>query len=486
MTYKEKINFDKFIKAFFDTTTMKCHFLSKFPFKISYFCMERHIIPPQGNLDTTVMRRLLQAFVEVTSNQIEMPNREIDQKLCHEPDPETTFNYNSMNVEQRLLVALKGIGIFINDSTANVTPNITPNVSPNITPNITPNVTPNITPNITPNKFITFLNNLIGQEVTPDIDLKTVIKDQSLIFCCPFSVIDSNINRRDMYIHYIKFVCKLHTKRFCCCKASFTVYIKDNKVSSIKFHERNHNHSLDELYIGSKVALLTSNKRREMRLAASRGLPTSFIRKFYGPDILPNQIYNIIKNQKKSESENEIQKLYEYVKSIKIDYDFIWQEDENNLFYSLLIVNARIRKCAYSNDIVMIDDTVCTNQFGYPFINFIVFDENNMVQNLAVAIITSKEENNFVNIFQNLKEIIPEIRVFVIDRLRSQINALQKVYPQAYLVYCRIHIYRNIKNKMGSNKEILNLFWNFVEMKITENEYINKLKKQSKKQILHI
>ena len=274
MTYKEKINFDKFIKAFFDTTTMKCHFLSKFPFKISYFCMERHIIPPQGNLDTTVMRRLLQAFVEVTSNQIEMPNREIDQKLCHEPDPETAFNYNSMNVEQRLLVELKGIGIFINDSTANVTPNITPN------------------------KFITFLNNLIGQEVTPDIDLKTVIKDQSLIFCCPFSVIDSNLNRRDMYIHYIKFVCKLHTKRFCCCKASFTVYIKDNKVSSIKFHERNHNHSLDELYIGSKVALLTSNKRREMRLAASRGLPTSLIRKFYGPDILPNQIYNIIRNQK--------------------------------------------------------------------------------------------------------------------------------------------------------------------------------------------
>ena len=165
------------------------------------------------------------------------------------------------------------------------------------------------------------------------------------------------------------------------------------------------------------------------------------------------------------------------MKSKKIDYDFIWQEDENNLFYSLLIVNARIRKCAYSNDIVMIDDTVCTNQFGYPFINFIVFDENNMVQNLAVAIITSKEENNFVNIFQNLKEIIPEIRVFVIDRLRSQINALQKVYPQAYLVYCRIHIYRNIKNKMGSNKEILNLFWNFVEIIITEIEYINKLKK---------
>ena len=324
----------------------------------------------------------------------------------------------------------------------------------------------------TPYEFVTFLYNLVDQQFDDYTNLLTYIKDNSILFKCPFSCIDSNVNRRNVNVHYLKFVCKLHTKRLCNCNCNFVVYVNNHKIISINFINRYHNHPLDELFIGSKVSLVTSREKKEMKCAARKGLPSNLIRKFYGSDLLPNQLYNIIRKEKRTFFEDEIHKLYEYVQTLKNDFDFIWKEDSDDKFHSLLLVNSRINNCAYSSDIVMVDDTCCTNQFQYPILGFIVLDENNKVQVLGIGIITAKEEINFVDIFESLKEMNSNIRVFIVDRLKAQINALQIVYPEAFLVFCRVHIYRNIEHKMGRKHEVAELFWKFIQRKMNEFEYV--------------
>ena len=190
---------------------------------------------------------------------------------------------------------------------------------------------------------------------------------------------------------------------------------------------------------------------------------------------MSQQLYNAIRKYKNKQFENQIQKLYDYSQTLKNQFDIIWKNDENNKFESLLIVNSTIKICSYSRDIVMIDDTECTNNFNYPFIPFYCFDENNKMEMLAVGILTSKEQKSFCNILESLKLIIDNIRIFIIDRLSSQIAALNKVYPFSFLVYCRVHISRNIENKMGRGNKVINLFWKFINKELTTEEYTNKL-----------
>ena len=215
-----------------------------------------------------------------------------------------------------------------------------------------------------------------------------------------------------------------------------------------------------------------------MQKEARKGFPSALIRRYNGSDLLPQQFYNVIRKDKDKIFENEIKELFEFTQTLKNDYDVLWKETEEHKFYSLLVVNSKIRMCAYSNDIVVLDDTECTNHFHYPFLCFLVFDENNKVQILAIGIITSKEEDNFVDILESLKTLIPEIRVMIVDRLQSQKNAIQKVYNNTFIVFCRIHIARNIKNKMGKDKTILKSFWEFINKKIKRDEFVKRIEKQ--------
>ena len=87
----------------------------------------------------------------------------------------------------------------------------------------------------------------------------------------------------------------------------------------------------------------------------------------------------------------------------------------------------------------------------------------------------SPTKKSFVDILQSLKLVIHSIRVFIVDRLKAQIEAIKQVYPESFWVFCRVHIGRNIESNFGRNTFVVNLFWNFVKKKISEEEYTNKL-----------
>ena len=294
---------------------------------------------------------------------------------------------------------------------------------------------------------------------------------------CPYTCKDSKFNRTGVQTSYVKFICKLHTPKRGCCKSNFTIIIKDNIVQSIELDNIMHNHSMDKLFIESKVTLLTSQQKDEISRLTKIGLQAGQIRNNFDINLQPSQLYNERRTKLKERFSDEIQNLYDFTQKIKKNYEIIWKNDENNKFYSLLIVNTRIKNCSYSNDLIIFDDTLCTNRFQYPILPFFVFDENNKRQTLAISIITGKDEIHFVDILQSLKEIIIKARVFVIDRLQAQINAIKKVFNDSNIIFCRIHIARNIQKRSGRNTKILKYFYQFINMEIGRERYIEKIQK---------
>lgn len=110
---------------------------------------------------------------------------------------------------------------------------------------------------------------------------------------------------------------------------------------------------------------------------------------------------------------------------------FVITDDQNKL-KALYILHNRIVENEYPHDVIIIDDTACTNYYALPLVALIAVDENYWNELLSFALIDSREQISFINYFQKLKEVIGDIRVFVTDRNLSQINRI-KMYGQMLL-----------------------------------------------------
>lgn len=373
-------------------------------------------------------------------------------------DSELIKNYCKLNYNQKLMLELKSIGLDIFFT-------------------------------VTPNNFITHLKSFIGKN-QDDIskNLSQFIKQESIKFGIPYSCKDSKLKRNGFQKSYIKFVCKFHTHNRTFCNSKFKIIIDNKIIKDIDFTEIYHNHSLERNYIESKVPLISDDDKIKLREAVQKGLSTSSLRKLTNANLLPQQMYDVVR---KDYFSNEIIHLQGCVKEIQNKFDIFWKFDEDNKFYNLIIINSVIKSCSYSNDIVVVDDTMFTNNFDYPFLVFLVFDENNMVQILAISIISSKDEKNFIDIMTSFKTFIPNVRVFLMDRLKSQKNAIKKVFPLSKIVYCRLHIERNIikQIKINNTKVLIQYFRDFVNQIIDKNEYIDRLKNlicDNQKSLKHI
>ena len=70
---------------------------------------------------------------------------------------------------------------------------------------------------------------------------------------------------------------------------------------------------MDRNYIESKVPLITDDDKIKIREAVQKGLSTSSLRKLTNTNLLPQQMYNVIRNDKKEYFSNEIMHLQNYV-----------------------------------------------------------------------------------------------------------------------------------------------------------------------------
>ncbi len=83
-----------------------------------------------------------------------------------------------------------------------------------------------------------------------------------------------------------------------------------------------------------------------------------------------------------------------------------------------------------------------------------------------------KTKNSISRFLKELKNKIGNINIFLCDKNKAQIEAIKYVWPESKIIYCAIHIGRNIKNDVGEEMYIL-----YCQMRkeiISEEELIDK------------
>lgn len=117
------------------------------------------------------------------------------------------------------------------------------------------------------------------------------------------------------------------------------------------------------------------------------------------------------------------------------------------------------------------DDTNCVNRYQMPLLPICGFDCNQRRQLISFSIIADQGENSFVVALQVLKLYVNEVKCFIIDRLVSQRQAIQAVFPSSFIIFCRRHLKKNIIDTFGRSSLIYKAFNDLIEEKVSDIEY---------------
>lgn len=322
----------------------------------------------------------------------------------------------------------------------------------------------------TPIEFRTFIDNEIRQLSSSNIEsIKDAIKEKMILYYCPY-VINSTKSSSGMY--YIYYKCGIKN-----CKSGFRLKFYNGIISDTK-SEWQHDHTMDRMYLESNYFMMSNDKKEEICKLRMNGASPGYIRKSLKLAISPDQLYNISRRTIKEKFENEFENLEsESYKWNKNYYVINHYKSDDNVFNGITLINRRIVDMPYASDICVIDDTLCMNKYRYPVVAIYCYDENDKAQLLSVGIITGKTFNDFVYYLKDISDYIKP-RVFICDRYESQKKAIEFVFQDTHIVFCRVHIKRNVIDHFGNNSNIYTVITKLFNGDINTDDYINTLKNE--------
>ena len=131
--------------------------------------------------------------------------------------------------------------------------------------------------------------------------------------------------------------------------------------------------------------------------------------------------------------------------------------DNEGQLISIVVINRLVVTTPYC-DILIIDDTVGLDNDDYPIQCIVCRDANGKIQIPGFGYLPNKREEGFEMFFEDFKKLAEEERknnggegnfasIFVCDRLKAQSNAIQKVFQNAKIIYCKHHVEMDIERK---------------------------------------
>ena len=112
------------------------------------------------------------------------------------------------------------------------------------------------------------------------------------------------------------------------------------------------------------------------------------------------------------------------------------------------------------------DDTASTNIYDQNLQIVIVVDQENKSQLLSFGTLIDKTTNGFYEYFNALKNLHHRSpRIFVVDRSYPQLMALKMVYPESIIVFCHIHIRRDLEKYFKIEDDIIK-YWQIMNKDI--------------------
>ena len=299
--------------------------------------------------------------------------------------------------------------------------------------------------------------------------LVSYIHDISISCGCQFVSKQTGLSRSTQI-----FACHFHNTIYKC-NACVKFYL-EHKTNVIHLEEINnqHSHAIGEVYPNKNRNSLTHIQRKNIENRTIDGQSAQTIKQRECLSCSKNVLYGARRKTLKKFKEDEIKILLETLCDFN-NWINVLIIDETDKFRSCYCVHCPILQSKYSKDIVLLDDTSCTNFYGKPLLAFIVEDENGKEQLLSFSIMENRCKSSFISFFVHIKKLIGDIRVFITDRNFSQIESLEIVWPNAHIIYCLRHIKKNIGDTIGS--EMKKKFQQMMNKEISEAELIQVFEK---------
>lgn len=263
--------------------------------------------------------------------------------------------------------------------------------------------------------------------------------------------------------------CRYHRSIFNCPACVRFRYSSDEKKAAFISCDSRHSHAVGEMIAMRMKNHLTSTQREKIRAATEQGFSAYQIRMQNCLTCSKDVLYSARREALAQAKSQEMEKLLQEMRTWK-NWENIIRVGEDRKFDGCYLFHIPVCHACYSKDICILDDTSCTNHFGLPLLVMASEDENARTQVMAYAILTSRTKSEFVDFFQEVRLRVGDIRLFVSDRNKTQISALQDVFPDCLIIYCSVHIGRNIKQKCS--KELKSLYFKMRHLEIEESEFI--------------
>lgn len=122
-----------------------------------------------------------------------------------------------------------------------------------------------------------------------------------------------------------------------------------------------------------------------------------------------------------------------------------------------------------------------TNIYGLPLETVIVIDSENHTQLLGYSIIPNRSTAAFELFCKDYIQLGGKpFRIIVVDRLEAQFDALTDAFPDTYVMFCLVHIRRDLSSYFASNDGIITGFDMVKDCPLMSFQYLEYLKTRFK------
>ena len=266
------------------------------------------------------------------------------------------------------------------------------------------------------------------------------------------------------------YCCRHYTSIYNCRACVRFMYDQDTKRVTFEACDLQHTHTIGACHEARARNQLTLEAKKRIQEATKQGLSAHNIRFREGLTCSKDVLYAARREELQRAKHDEMKLLLDEMRAWK-DWTNLIRVDESNQFNGCYVFHESVIRTAYARDICILDDTSCTNHYGLPLLVLLSEDENARSQVLAYAVMMSRVKAFFVDFFQQLYQRVGLIRLFVSDRNKTQVDALTEVFQGCEVIYCSVHIGRNMKQK--ASKDIKSLYYKMRKGQLTEEDFIS-------------
>ena len=124
------------------------------------------------------------------------------------------------------------------------------------------------------------------------------------------------------------------------------------------------------------------------------------------------------------------------------------EDDETNDILALSFISHRFRGVPIALDVIQMDDILCTSIGDHVIINLCVKDENGQCQLVAFGVTSGRTQEDFATFLDDVRKYHGIPRVIIADRCAQQADAIEQVFPETTIVFCRVHVRRCIEQNI--------------------------------------